>query len=42
MGHLTNNYLLGQAAVIWTGFIWPRIGTSGRALVNKVMNFGDS
>jgi hypothetical protein len=24
--------------VVWTGLIWLRIGTSGRALVNTVMN----
>jgi hypothetical protein len=24
---------------VWTGFIWLRIGTSGGALVNAIINF---
>jgi hypothetical protein len=27
-----------QDGVMWTGLVWLRIGTSGRAPVNAVMN----
>jgi hypothetical protein len=30
--------LLEIELMFWTGLVWPRLGTGGRALVNLVMN----
>jgi hypothetical protein len=33
-----NNIKMDLRGIVWTRFIWFRIGTSWRALVNTVMN----